>query len=307
MTNKSHCLEFALSDNLIDTDGEYMKLIKNGVTYIYTTNGNPLSTDIYCVGIVHNGSFYSSSYGYSGLDKDMDSEIAAMNDRYTQLYNEELSKYNADNLVPVTSKAEKDFKSLDERIEEYKKYYVHESASASFFNDKRERSGATVANGTSQLKKAFTEYLTGGENYLINIAKQQIELKADGINFRILANIELQKCVEELKADEKFMRRVNLYHSLDATKMKNIKITLDVDGTILENFKAETVRLKAGLAGKYISEYIFTNAEIDRIKKAWNNRNSDGSYRPVNLTIDNIVKITYGRNTIYERRCTWII
>lgn len=301
MTNKSHCLEFALSDNLIDTDGEYMKLIKNGVTYIYTTNGNPLSDNIYCVGIVYNGSFYSSSYGYSGLDKDLDSEIAAMNDRYVQLYNNELTKYNADNLVPVTEKTEKSCKPLPDRVEEYKKYNAKESAVSSFFNYRHENSGVAVEYGTSRLRKAFTEYLTGGDEYLISLVEKRIELNADNINFRILADIERQKCIEELKGDEKFMRRVNLYHSLDAKKMKTVKITFDIDGTILENFKAETMRLKGSLANGYISEFIFTNSETERIKKAWNYHNPDGSYRSLNLTIDNIVKITYGRNTIYER------
>lgn len=301
MTNKSHCLEFALSNNLIDTDGEYMKLVKNGVTYIYTTNGNPLSNDIYCVGIVYNGSFYSSSYGYSGLDKDLDSEIAAMNDRYVQLYNNELTKYNADNLVPVTGKTKKYFKPLLDRVEEYKKYNAKESAISSFFNYRHENSGVAVEQGTSQLRKAFAEYLTGGDEYLISLAKKRIEFNADNINFRILADVECQKCIEKLKGDEKFMRRVNLYHSLNTEKMKTVKITLDIDGTILENFKSETKRLKGGLANDYISESMFTNSETERIKKAWNHYNPDGSYRSINLTIDNIVKITYGRNTIYER------
>lgn len=306
MIDNRRFLDFALGNTDIDPKGQYMKLIHNGITYIYAPySGVDVSSDYgkkaEMVGLVCGKSFYGCSYPYGDIDKNFRTEVINLMTRYYELYNKEIEKFSPDNLAPITENTVTAITPIAEKLEYYKKYDALSDASNSFFRSNKTTVSSTE-RGYAEFSNVFLDYLVNGEKVLYNLIACNIEKNAESINYRILAKVERDKHIEKLKINETFMRRVNLFHILDESDMRSVKLTLDVDGTVIKDLIANADKLAFSLTGDYISEYMFTKNEINKIKKAWNYNNPDGSYRTLNLTIDNIIKITYGKKVIYERK-----
>lgn len=307
---KENLLAFAADNTMIDDT--LMKINRDGITFIYEMGYSDIlyrSSDCKAglIGFVADGTFYSTQYKYREIDKDFDAEIIAFEDKFNAMYAEYISRYNTENLAPVTENTDCDkWHTMEQRINDYKENYLQRQAIDRVFDICTGKENFNDCDyHKSEMTPIFLDYLINGESVIEKHLAAKAEKEAESINYRILTEIECNKEAEKLMQNKAFMQRVDLYGKLKKLNAKTVKVTLDISETIFEDLKIDLHELIAGIRyrGK-ISIHNFTYNEQQDIKNA---RKAVGEDMWKDISIEDIIKITYRTTTVYEKRMEEIL
>lgn len=299
---KENLIQFAKSNTL---DDSLMKLEKDGIIYIYEIQGGgnyKQTGKADMIGLVINDTLYGINLSCRNIDKDFRKEVEVFVDKYNKAYAEYISQYTINNLAPVTDYTERDKRSIEARLNEYKQYYLYDDAVRKFFenmdNEEQCDTREYRYDEFEEFASLFIEYLKRGEDFLSEYIRTQAEINAEIINLNILKEAERLKLTEEILKDDSFMKRVDIYKVLKSEAGNTVRLTLDIDGTVFDKLKIGTDELCRAM--KYtkgeISDYFFTANEREAIRCAWKHCKSyEGR-----ITVDNIINITYGKKEIWR-------
>lgn len=294
-------LKFAKSDK---PDDRFMKLEKDGVVYIYEAECDGRDAkqtgkaDLQ--GLVVNDTFYSTSYYCCHIGKLFRNEVRNFEDMYNKAYAQYISQYTINNLAPVTANTAKlDHGTIETYLREYKQESLYRDTIRKIFSeiDNDSRSYYREDN-TEEFAPIFIKYLTGGKDFLTEYIRKQAEIDAETINLNIFKEAERDKLKQELMNDSDFMKRLDIYKIIKENAGDTVRVTLDIDGTILDKLKINTEDLCRALRYNKgeISDSFFSANDRINIQNAYKTRKS---YER-NVTVDNMISLTYGKKKIWQ-------
>lgn len=142
-------------------------------------------------------------------------------------------------------------------------------------------------------EEAFLEYIADPDGYAAKVADDYLDEFQESILLQFLENDAVRKEYQALtEQPENPVHCIKqIMDAMLPTTAKTVTITICKDGTEF-TFKTEAGELRRD-CGKHYSTWHITASDRQKFKRIFG-RNSD--YTP-----EEIVRITYGRNTLYER------
>lgn len=138
------------------------------------------------------------------------------------------------------------------------------------------------------------EYLTRKDDFIDEVSRSFVVDNLEKINDGLIDSQRKRELLEQIESDEghEIHKIKNIVNSIDSEKMKTVTLTILKDG-IEQEFKYPTFSLRYNVYHNYLSSYdILSTKDREKFKENYG--------RSADLNYEDIIKITYGKNTLYE-------
>ncbi|MBO5183361.1 MAG: hypothetical protein J6B64_03070 [Bacilli bacterium] len=138
------------------------------------------------------------------------------------------------------------------------------------------------------------EYITNKNDYIDEVSRDFIVQKLEKINMGLVDSKRKRELLKQIENDEghKIHKIKSIVNSVDLEKMKTVTLTIFKDG-IEQEFKYPTFSLRYTEYYNDLYTYDIISPKDRKIFKENYGNNADLNY-------EDIVKITYGKNILYE-------